>query len=344
MPPPAKPDFDFESRLVPLLLAFAQAKGLPVASLIERLGLPTSLARGSNGRELVITRVSAVVALGDALAEALHDEHVGLTMVDWVPRGSFGVAEFVVRSSTTLALAFEHFLRFNALIAPSQTFTLEVVDGEARLHNAVTLRAGALERKLGEFVTAITAQVLRTVAPGVPVTRVWFATPRPNSLERLVATFGEVPFSFEQSTNGFAVAAQALETKVTGGDPALNAFLEDHANAALASRPKQDDLIDKLRHALREALGQGEPHIERLAMRLNLSARTLQRRLAELQTSFQQVLDEVRFDLARAYLRDVRLDVSQVAYLLGYSELRAFDRAFRRWAGQSPTEWRASAG
>ena len=73
-----------------------------------------------------------------------------------------------------------------------------------------------------------------------------------------------------------------------------------------------------------------------------MSGRTLQRRLSDLQTSFQEVLDVVRFDLARAYLKDVRLDVSQVAYLLGYSELRAFDRAFRRWANKSPTEWRAS--
>ncbi len=113
--------------------------------------------------------------------------------------------------------------------------------------------------------------------------------------------------------------------------------------AALASRPRSDDLIYKLRHQIREALKQGEPNVERLATRLNMSGRTLQRRLSDLKTSFQEVLDVVRFDLARAYLKDVRLDVSQVAYLLGYSELRAFDRAFRRWASKSPTEWRSDS-
>lgn len=128
---------------------------------------------------------------------------------------------------------------------------------------------------------------------------------------------------------------------VQGGDPALFSFLEEHAKAALASRPKTDDLIDKLRHDLREALKQGEPNVERLATRLSMSGRTLQRRLADLGTSFQDVLDQVRFDLARAWLQDARLDLSQVAYLLGYSELRAFDRAFRRWANMSPGEWRA---
>ena len=89
-----------------------------------------------------------------------------------------------------------------------------------------------------------------------------------------------------------------------------------------------------------DALKQGEPNIERLATRMHMSGRTLQRRLADLKTSFQDVLDGVRFDLARSYLRDERLDISQVAYLLGYSELRAFDRAFRRWAGMAPRDWR----
>ena len=108
------------------------------------------------------------------------------------------------------------------------------------------------------------------------------------------------------------------------------------------SRPRSDDLIEKLRHALREALKQGEPNVERLAKRLSLSGRTLQRRLGQLKTSFQEVLDHVRFDLARQYLKDARLDLTQIAYLLGYSELRAFDRAFRRWASKSPGDWRAA--
>jgi AraC-like DNA-binding protein len=154
---------------------------------------------------------------------------------------------------------------------------------------------------------------------------------------------GTSQLTYDEATNGFAMDASLLDKPVNGGDPALYAFLEEHAQAALASRPRSDDLIDKLRHQLREAIKQGEPNVERLATRLNMSGRTLQRRLADLKTSFQEVLDLVRFDLARAYLKDVRLDVSQVAYLLGYSELRAFDRAFRRWASKSPTEWRSTS-
>jgi AraC-like DNA-binding protein len=194
---------------------------------------------------------------------------------------------------------------------------------------------------LNEYTTGILARTLVALAPSVKLTRVWFTSERVADASRLIATFGEVPFEFEQATSGYAVSEDVLGLPVEGGDLALNTFLEEQAVQALASRPKSDDLIDKLRHFIRDALGAGEPSIERLSVKLNMSGRTLQRRLSDLKTSFQEVLDDVRFDLARAYLRDVRLDVSQVAYLLGYSELRAFDRAFRRWANRSPSEWRS---
>jgi AraC-like DNA-binding protein len=293
------------------------------------------------GKAVISTPVSVPVALIDALALALSDPHVGLTFLDSVPRGSYGVVEFLVRATTALREAFQSTARFSAIMAPSQRFTFEEGPTESTLSTFCSQRPGALGRHLNEYTLAILARTLFSMAPGVALTRVWFVSEPVADLGRLRECFGEVPIEFEQPSTGFAVRSDQLGRVVEGGDDALRAYLEEQALSALASRPKRDDLIDQLRHFLRDALKTGEPSIERLSARLGLSGRTLQRRLAELQTSFQQVLDEVRFDLARAYLVDVRLDVSQIAYLLGYSELRAFDRAFRRWAGRSPSEWRS---
>jgi AraC-like DNA-binding protein len=339
----ARTDFDFESRLVPLILAFARARGLDVAALATRFSLPPEALTGQPGKLVMTTSVSVPVDLMELLSTQLNDPHVGLAFAQAVPKGAYGVAEFLVRAAPTLQPAFENFTRFNGLIAPSQTFKFDVQD-DAQLHHFCTQRPGALGRHLNEYTTAITKRTLVAMAPSAKLLRAWFVTPRPASLDALHAAFGDdVTFSFEQPTSGFSVPLELLGRTVEGGDPALGAFLEEHATQALASRPRQDDLIDKLRHFIRDAVKAGEPNVERLATRLNMSARTLQRRLSDLKTSFQEVLDDVRFDLARAYLRDVRLDVSQVAYLLGYSELRAFDRAFKRWAGRSPGEWRASS-
>lgn len=335
-------DFEFESRLVPLILAFARARGLDAQALAASCGLPPE-AVATPAKALLTTRVSVPGQLMALVADQLQDVHAGLALSEFVPKGAYGVAEFLVRATPTLRPAFENLVRFNGLTAPSQTFRFEVEGGEGRLHNFCTQRPGSLGRHLAEYTTSLMRRTLGNMAPRVPVVRAWFITPRPPGLDRLREVFGSsTHFEFEQPTNGFAVPEEALTTPVVGGDEALGAFLEEHATAALASRPAVDDFIEKVRTQLRDAVRAGEPNVEHVAGRLALSSRTLQRRLTDLATSFQEVLDDVRFDLARAYLRDPRLDVGQVAFLLGYSELRAFDRAFRRWAEQSPSEWRAA--
>lgn len=340
----SRSDFDFESRLIPLVLAYARHQGVSVEPLIEKYRLPADVLGHAPGKLHLTTPVSVVPAIADEVAAALKDPHLGLSLSDWLPRGAYGVAEFLTRVGPTLRHSFENFTRFNAIVAPSQSFRFEVVEGEARFHNIVPQRPGALGRHLEEFSAAAVLKTCVSLSDEKP-SRVWFVHSRPGEVDmnRLSAGVYTSAISYDEPTNGFALDAALLDRPVNGGDAALYSFLEEHAVAALATRPRTDDLIDKLRHQIREALKQGEPNVERLATRLNMSGRTLQRRLSDLKTSFQEVLDVVRFDLARAYLKDVRLDVSQVAYLLGYSELRAFDRAFRRWASKSPTEWRSES-
>lgn len=338
----SRSDFDFESRLIPIALAYARQKGVDVEPLIAKYNLPIDLLNAPQGKlQFVTTPISVLPALAEELSDLLDDNHFGLSLSDWLPRGSYGVVEFLTRVGPTLRASFENFCRFNAIVAPGQSFKFEEVGGEGRYHQVVPQRPGATGRHLQEFSNAAVIRTFESLSGKKP-TRAWFIHPRPATLdlERLSKAMGCTQISFDEPTNGFAWDAALLDQQVIGCDPALYAFLEEHAVAALSSRPRSDDLIDKLRHQIREALKQGEPNVERLATRLNMSGRTLQRRLAELKTSFQEVLDVVRFDLARQYLKDVRLDVSQVAYLLGYSELRAFDRAFRRWASKSPSEWR----
>ncbi len=337
-------DFDFESRLVPLLLAYARHRGVEAQPFIAKYKLPDDVLTRAPGKLIITTPMSVVPALADELAATLNDPHLGLSMSDWLPRGTYGVAEFLTRAGPTMRHSFQNFCRFNAIIAPAQSFRFEESGAEAQYHNTVPRRPNATGRHLQEYSSAA---VLRTFMAlgGVKPVRAWFSHARPERLdrERLSAALFTSEVTWDEPTNGFAFPSSVLDHPVQGGDAALYAFLEEHAVEALASRPRADDLIDKLRHLIRDALKQGEPNVERLATRLNMSGRTLQRRLSDLKSSFQEVLDAVRFDLARAYLKDARLDVSQVAYLLGYSELRAFDRAFRRWADKSPTEWRSDA-
>jgi AraC-like DNA-binding protein len=104
------------------------------------------------------------------------------------------------------------------------------------------------------------------------------------------------------------------------------------------------DVAGRVRARLLETLSSGEVDEERMAQFLNLSRRTLQRRLAEEDTSFKEVVDETRRDVALRYVGNPQVPIKEVSYLLGFSEPSNFTRAFRRWTGKSPSDYRLSAG
>lgn len=336
----ARSNLEITSRVAPLVLAHANARGLDVAALLAKHDLPRDLDWRQAGKLELVLPAAKLKGLIDDVAGTLKAPHFGLELARSVQVGAYGVAEFLIRSAPTARGACENLVRFNALMAPEQVFRFDNSGEEAVVEHGVPGVPDALSRHHHEYIEHLTAKRFLAMLDGATLNRIWFANPPVADLKPLIDEFGTDRISFNQPLNGFSFSKRWLNEPVKTGDPALFAYLEEHALAALASRPKTDDLVERLRQSIREALKQGEPNIERIATRLALSGRTLQRRLSDLGTSFQSVLDDVRFDLARAYLRDVRLDITQVAYLLGYSELRAFDRAFKRWASITPREWR----
>jgi len=100
------------------------------------------------------------------------------------------------------------------------------------------------------------------------------------------------------------------------------------------------EVAERVRQVLLELLPAGSPRAEDVSRRLNLSKRSLYRRLSEEGATFQQVLDQTRHTLALHYLKDEALQLSEISFLLGFSDPRSFYRAFRGWTGQTPTEAR----
>jgi AraC-like DNA-binding protein len=118
--------------------------------------------------------------------------------------------------------------------------------------------------------------------------------------------------------------------------------LQQQCQLLLAKLSRQSGLVDDVRRVLLARPGLF-PTIDRVAEKLDVSARTLRRRLAEEDTTFQRVLDEVRFGLATEYLIETPLPVQEVASLLGYSDPGNFTHAFKRWAGTSPSDFRIAS-
>src|SRR5262249_11051013 len=174
--------------------------------------------------------------------------------------------------------------------------------------------------------------------------RVRLAHPPPRDTAPLATSFGTTRLDFGTGANGIVFDAATLALPIVSHDPPLLALLGDHAARSLsAATPLDVPMTAELRAKIRDALGREEPSLDLVASRLGMTPRTLQRRLAEEGSSFAEVLDRVREELARLHLADAKKTLGDVACRLGFADQRAFFRAFKRWTGTTPTAFRRSA-
>lgn len=172
------------------------------------------------------------------------------------------------------------------------------------------------------------------------------ADPGPAARARLDAFFG-VPVSFGAPVTCAWFDADLLAQPIPGADAALRPVLERHAEQLLAARERAlaasgpaAALPEQVRRLIAERLEHDGARIPAVAQALGLSARTLQRRLAEAGTHFQALLEATRRELADQYLQDPALTLTEVAFLLGYAEQSSFTHAYRAWHGCAPQQAR----
>ena len=144
---------------------------------------------------------------------------------------------------------------------------------------------------------------------------------------------------FEQRENKIIVEKSMLAFTSTYRDPRLKKVLEQHALTVLQNLGSSDDLVRDIRSFVLDALPNGAPSLKQVCERFQMSERSLQRMLAKHSLSYQELVDQLRADLAKTYISN---DYSflDIALLLGYSEQSAFHRAFKRWTGLPPAKYK----
>jgi AraC-like DNA-binding protein len=148
------------------------------------------------------------------------------------------------------------------------------------------------------------------------------------------------PYNYGARAAALAVGRATWEGPTRTGDRGLFGALDAHARGLLGRGAAKGGLQVRARAAVAAALPGGEPTLAAVARAVGTSPRTLQRRLGEEGAPFASLVDAVRRERAEAYLRAPDVSVAEVSWLLGFAEQSAFTRAFRRWTGVAPTEWR----
>lgn len=312
-------------RVLRPILAGLVAQGKEVEAELAAVGLEPATLGDPDAR--VSHRLA--IALWDHAVETTGDPSFGLHVAQSVDITVFDVLAYAITTSSTVVEGLRRLLL---------TPTARGMELEHRLP------AQVLPRAVSEFVLGVWLAVPRqTTGRDIVPLRVWFRHAKPSDTAELEAHF-RCPMEFDTGRNLLEFSEETLELPQLQANPGLVAVLDRHAKDLLQRLPAQQpaSVASRARALIATELQGGNPSAERIAQSLQLSVRTLSRRLADEGTSHKQLLEELRRELAQRYLREQQLAAEEVAFLLGYSEASAFHRAFKRWTGETPAQFRAA--
>jgi AraC-like DNA-binding protein len=284
----------------------------------------------------------AVVGFFESAAERSGCEDYGIRLASRQDLSVLGPLWMTMRSAQTVRAALQVLVQFFVVHTSGALVGIEPQpDGSAVVSYALSAGVSPRDRQTTELGLGLLCNELRTHCGAAWLPRAaLFAHGRPKSLASHRRIFGP-RLQFEQERNAVWVDRACLDTALSGRSLATHAMLKK----LLVSRVDGAQAVaSKVEGAMRALMPFADCGREQVARLTHLSQRTLQRRLAEAGTSFQDLRDRVRADIALKYLRQSRLQAAQIAEILGYSEPAAFTRAFRRQHGLTPSAARRSAG
>lgn len=317
------------------VLHAAQRLGLERGALLAAIGLEESQLADPDAR----VPFAIQERLWELLGERIDHPEPGLALGQHLAPGPFSVLGYLLQSSPTLSEALAAGLRYQRLVGEGGELCLEE-DAEALRLIYRPLHPGRPATRTR--VLALMSFWVRMMAPPLDdfrLLRAEFGHPAPAEQAAYRELFA-CELRFCAADYALVLPAALRDASLIQANPPLQQLLRQHAEALLARLPSES-LVARVVTLLGAQLAHGEPNRAELARTLHLSERTLQRRLAEEGSSYQQLLNDTRRQLAERHLRDGRLPAAEIAVLLGYSEPSVFFRAFRHWTGLTPGEYRA---
>jgi AraC-like DNA-binding protein len=281
-------------------------------------------------------------------ASATDDPLVGLHMAEAYSPGALDIVGYIVLSCRTVGDVLDRVSRYMRVL--NDGMRIDVVrEGDAAWCRCTSVPGmdNYLDRTPGQPIdttwAGLARELRRLAARPLHATEIWLRRPAPSA--SAVTEYQRVlgaRVRFGAPEDRFILPAAYLDEAVRSANPSLLAAFEAHADALLARMESRGTRSQQVAREVAQRLKGTVPPLREVARALAMSDRNLQRALRDDGTSFQQLVDEVRRDLAISHLADPATSAGQVGFLLGFSEPSAFHRAFRRWTGTTPGAYRAA--
>ncbi len=268
---------------------------------------------------------------------------IGLAVGSSSDPGDLGALGHATAAAPTLGQALRLLSRYLYVLAHGNAVRLDVGQRRAVVNYYLKDEFTAIHTQDIELATSFIARMIRTLSgKGINPLLVELERAQPEYARELQSFFAcEVRYGC--SSNRLHYRKEMLEVPCLSSDPSLLEALEFFLADRMKVRDVDEDLVARVNHLISAALESGAPDIGHIASLLGLSRRTLQRRLAADKLVFSDMVEDVRRTIAMDYVSGDEYSLTDIAHMLGYSELSAFSRAFRRWTDQSPQEFRDAA-
>lgn len=341
--PPRAPSYTVAGATVAALLGYTKARGVDLSPELKKHGLTlTQLAKPDCRVPVEVTE-----ALWSLAAERVDEDDFALRFARLLDLDGFHLVGHLAVSSATVGEAIERVVEFSRLLHDAGRTEVEhAANGRVLLFPGCRGLPKPPPRQIAEFNMASVVVLIRFITgrPEWAPREVRFHHARPRDVKPHRELFGVAPdFGSAEDVLVLSKADLAMPVRVSGPSK-VGLYLESYARTLLAKLPDtKDDLRGQLLRALITSLPNGGLTIDAAASRFAMTPRTLQRRLAEHDETFSDLVDEARMVTAQHYLGDDRFTLSEISYLLGFNEPSTFHKAFRRWKGMPPGEWREQA-
>jgi AraC-like DNA-binding protein len=318
------------------LLDLLDAAGVSPDGVLRAAGLARAALADTDG----FIPCAAFATLLEECARATQDECFGLHFGERYNPKDVGAIVYVALNSPTIAAACDNLDRYLHLHNEAVTVYRTVESDRVYLRHVLTGLGNRPPRQHNEYSLAVGVNLLRIMAGSqwTPL-EVQLAHEAPRDTSEHERIF-RCPISFECETNALAVERGFIGREVPAADPRLYPIMKRYLDQFLKAMPRDDGFLCSVRKAIGQSIADGRSTLGHVAKGLAMSRRALQRKLQDYGVDFKTLLDETRQRFAVDFLRNPNHTVTEIAFVLGYSEVSAFNRAFKRWTGLTPLEQR----
>lgn len=317
---------------------FCEKYGLDHREMLAEARLPTDILEHPES----LISYSRLASLLEICAERASHPLFGLEYGAFQGTAVFGRLLYLLKNAKTVGDSINELMHFYYLHSHGGKVAVTIEGECVVLSYEPMLKEGTPTRQAAELAVGVGKTFMKMLLGnnwhpyGVHFRSAAGASPQAYS-----RILGITP-QFDSTTNGWIFDAQVLNTPLADADQQLHSLMREHLEKVDELSPEQ--LPSYVQHLMKNFLPNGRVTIDLIADYMMLSARSLQRYLTEEGTSFQKLLDQTRQEMAERYLKESNLSLTQLSGILGYSDLAAFSRAFQRWYGISPSDWRKEHG